>query len=78
MTHRLRERHPLNPIGHNPLVVSLRYRCECNENEVLQIQAVVDMNCDEERFIWLCRNLWRDVKFEVEQHLRPPDTKTGK
>lgn len=72
MTHRLRERHPLNAVGHNPLVASLRYRCQCNENEVLQIQAVMNMDVSEEQFIWTMRQLWRDVKFEVDQHLKPP------
>jgi hypothetical protein len=72
MTRRLRERHPLNAIGHNPLVVSLRYRCECAENEVLQIGAVIDIGLSEEAFLWTMAQLWRDVKFEVEQHLRPP------
>lgn len=72
MTHQLRQRHPLNAVGHNPLIASLRYRCECTTNEVVQIQAVIDMDTDEERFVWTMRQLWRDVKFEVEQHLRPP------
>jgi hypothetical protein len=72
MTHRLRERHPLNAIGHNPLVVSLRYRCECAENEVLQVGMVIDVNSTEEQFIWTMQQLWRDVKFEVKQHLNPP------
>ena len=72
MTHALRQRHPLNAVGHNPLIASLRYRCECAKNEVLQIQAVMDMNVSEEQFIWTMRQMWRDVKFEVEQHLNPP------
>lgn len=72
MTHHLRERHPLNAVGHNPLVASLRYRCQCNENEVLQIHAVFNMDCTEQEFVWVMKGLWRDVKFEVNQHLRPP------
>lgn len=72
MTHEVRERHPLNAIGHNPLVVSLRYRCECQTNEVLQISTVLDMKTTEEQFLWTMKALWRDVKFEVEQHLKPP------
>jgi hypothetical protein len=74
MTHRLRQRHPLNACGSNPLIASLRYRCECAGNEVLQIQVVMDMDTPEERFIWTMRNLWRDVQFEVEQHLKPQQT----
>lgn len=69
MTHRLRERHPLNGVGHNPLIASLRYRCECATNEVLQIQVVLDMNISEEQFLWTMKQLWADVKFEVEQHI---------
>lgn len=72
MTHGLRQRHPHNAVGSDPLIVSLRYRCECNKNEVLQISAVIDMHADEEKFIWTMRQMWRDVKFDVEQHLTPP------
>lgn len=72
MTHALRQRHPLSAVGTNPLIASLRYRCQCATNEVLQIQVVMDMDVSEERFIWTMRQLWRDVKFEVEQHLRAP------
>ena len=78
MTHRLRQRHPLNAIGANPLIASLRYRCQCNENEVLQIQTVMDMDTSEEKFVWTMRQLWRDVQFEVEQHLNPPQLKVAK
>jgi hypothetical protein len=68
MTHCLRERKTESPWT-NPLVVSLRYRCTCATNEVLQIQTVLDMNMSEEAFIWTMKNLWRDVKFEVKQHI---------
>jgi hypothetical protein len=71
MTHGLRERHPLNGIADNPLVVSLRYRCECAANEVLQIGVVIDRDISEDKFIWTMKQLWRDVQFEVQQHLRP-------
>jgi hypothetical protein len=73
MTHRLRQRHSLNAIGANPLICSLRYRCQCNENEVLQISVVLDMNTSEEAFVMTMKQLWRDVKFEVDQHLNPPE-----
>lgn len=72
MTHALRARHPLNGVGHNPLIASLRYRCECAKNEVLQIQVVLDMNISEDQFVWTMQQLWRDAKFEVAQHLKPP------
>ena len=73
MTHRLGKRHPLNAIGANPMIVSLRYRCECATNEVLQISVVIDMECDEERFVMTMKQLWRDVQFEVDQHINPPE-----
>jgi len=73
MTHNLRQRHPSNAVGDNPMVVSLRYRCECATNEVLNIQVVMDMNASEDQFVWTMRNLWRDVKFEVQQHLNRPE-----
>ena len=77
MTHALRQRHPLNAVGANPLIASLRYRCECATNEVLQIQVVIDASATEEQFIWTMRQLWRDVRFEVEQHLNPPAKAAG-
>lgn len=73
MTHRLRQRHPLSAIGHNPMIVSLRYRCECATNEVLQISVALDVKCDEEKFLWTMRQLWKDVQFEVDQHINPPE-----
>jgi hypothetical protein len=72
MTHLLRERHPLNAVGHNPMVVSLRYRCECAENEVLTISVVIDKDATEEMFAMTMKMMWRDVRFEIEQHLNPP------
>jgi hypothetical protein len=62
----------MNAVGHNPLVVSLRYRCECAENEVLTISVVIDKDATEEMFVMTMKMLWRDVNFEVEQHLNPP------
>jgi hypothetical protein len=72
VTHALEQRHPLSAVGANPLIASLRYRCECAANEVLQIQVVMDTNTTEEQFVWTMRQLWRDLKFEVEQHINPP------
>lgn len=70
MTHALRNRHTHNAVGNDPLVCSLRYRCECTGNEVLSISAVIDVNSSEEAFVWTMQQLWRDVKFEVEQHIK--------
>ncbi len=77
MTHRLERRHPLHAVGHNPMIASLRYRCECAQNEVLQIQVVIDMDASEEKFIWTMRQMWRDVKFEVGQHINRPVASAG-
>lgn len=69
MTHRLARRHEKNPLL-NPLVVSLRYRCDCATNEVLSIQVVLDEDITEEHFTWVMHNLWRDLQTEVQQHLK--------
>jgi len=71
MPHALTARHPDNAIGHNPLVATLRYRCSCANNEVVTIHAVIDANATEDMFLETMKRLLRDVKFEVEQHLRP-------
>lgn len=68
MTHALSKRNVLNP-WNNPLVVSLRYRCECATNEVLTIQVVLDKDTDERTFLWTMTQLWKDMKFEVLQHI---------
>lgn len=73
MTHRLQQRHHLNGVGHNPMVATLRYRCECAENEVLSIATVLSADMTEEAFVWTMRQMWRDVKYEVEQHLNRPN-----
>lgn len=73
MTHGCRERHHLNAIGHNPLVVTLRYRCECATNEVLTQSIVLDKDMSEETFVWTMKQLWRDVAFEVKQHIGKAD-----
>ena len=77
MTHQLRQRHPLNACGANPLTVTLRYRCECAGNEVLSIAAVLNNDMSEQEFIWTMKRLWEDVRFEVAQHLNPPERKAG-
>jgi hypothetical protein len=74
MVHKLAQRHPENACGPNPLIVSLRYRCECGQNEVIQLSAVIDLNAPESHFMQTMLLLWRDVKFEVQQHLKPPPT----
>lgn len=76
MTHNLRQRHPLNAVGNHPLIVTLRYRCQCQANEVLTIGAAIPIDSSEESFVWTMRQLWQDVKFEVEQHLNPPELQT--
>lgn len=58
-----------------PLLATLRYRCACANREVLTIQTVLPHDIPEEQFVWTMRQLWRDLRFEAEQHLkqRPPD-----
>lgn len=70
MTHRLRQKHDLNAVGRRPMIASLRGRCACAANEVLGIQVVIDFDCDEERFLWTMRQMWRDAQHEIEQHLK--------
>lgn len=73
MTHKLQQRHPLSAIGQNPLTVQLRYRCTCGQNEVLNIAVVLDKDVTEEHFVHTMQMLYRDMMFEVEQHINPPD-----
>src|SRR5260370_28718205 len=69
MTHAIRRRHPLNAVGANPLIVTMRYQCECAANEVLAISLAIDMDSPDEKFIWAIKQMLRDVRFEVQQHL---------
>ena len=71
MTHRLQQRHPLSAIGHNPDDRDLCGIVANAANEVLSIAVALDMNVSEEQFLWTMRQMWRDVKFEVEQHINP-------
>jgi hypothetical protein len=77
MTHRIRERHASNVIGENPLIVTMRYRCSCAGNEVLSISMAIDVDCSEEQFLWTMKQMLLDVKYEVAQHLRPPEVKSN-
>lgn len=52
----------------NPLMVSMRYRCDCANNEVLQISVVIDKDTDEEVFTWTMKRLLKDMKIEIKQH----------
>lgn len=70
MAHALEQNHPLHAAGRHPLTASLRYRCECGNKEVLTIQVVMDMDMTEDRFVWTMRQLWKDVRFEVAQHIK--------
>ncbi len=54
----------------NPFMVTMRYRCECDAGEVIQISTIFDLDLDEERFIWTMKRLRRDMQIEVEQHLK--------
>ncbi len=73
MVHRLaKPEQPLHAAGMAPLTASLRYRCACANNEVLQVSVVFDVYADEERFVWTMRQLWRDVQTEIKQHTNQP------
>jgi hypothetical protein len=74
MPHGLERRHPLNACGANPLTVTLRYRCECAGNEVIAISVILDRDCSKEQFSFTMEMLYRDIMFEVQQHLNPPET----
>lgn len=56
----------------DPFMVTARYQCQCTGGEVLQISAVIDLNLDEEAFVWTMKRLRRDIQIEVEQHLKRP------
>jgi hypothetical protein len=69
MPHALMQKNPHNPNMMLPLLVSLRYRCECANNEVVSIQIVLDPNISEDNFLWTMRQLYGDLFFEVQQHI---------
>jgi len=52
------------------MIATLRYRCACAAKEVLQISVAFDANTTEEKFMWTMRQMWHDVQFEVEQHIK--------
>lgn len=72
MTHKLSQRHPHSAIGHNPLIVSMRYRCQCGQNEILQLSMAVDLDVTRERFLATMGAMFDDLHFEVDQHINPP------
>jgi hypothetical protein len=55
-----------------PMVATLRAQCACVGREVITIQTVFDLHTTEEQFIWTMRLQWRDLKTEVEQHIKVP------
>jgi hypothetical protein len=69
MTHSLRQPNPNSPWG-APLVVGLRYQCQCGDREVLNIQCVIDLGVPESIFVETVKRLREDVLFEVEQHIK--------
>lgn len=70
MPHELLKKHELSPYDH-PLLVTLRYRCGCTGKEVITIQNVLDLNMSRERFLWTMDALWKDMRIEVQQHIKP-------
>lgn len=72
MVHRLAD--PSRPGAvMRPMTASLRYRCACGDREVLSIAVVLDIEAPEEVFLLTMRDLLRDMKTEVAQHLRETD-----
>ena len=70
MTHRLEvPGDPLNAVGRAPMTASLRYRCECGNQELLNIQVVFDSETDELRFLATMKMMWRDMQTEIRQHV---------
>jgi hypothetical protein len=69
MPHRLAEP-GTSAIAAAPMTAALRYRCACGNKELLTIQAVMDSEMDEQRFVMAMRQLWRDMQTEIRQHLR--------
>lgn len=70
MTHRLETPSRDNPVR-NPLTATLRYRCACHNEEVLQISTVLALDAEEEVFMWQMRMMWRDMRTEIAQHTKP-------
>jgi hypothetical protein len=69
MVHRLaKPGQPLHAAGPAPLTATLRYRCECANNEVLTVSVVMSVDVNEEIFVWTMQQLWRDVQTEILQH----------
>ena len=71
MPHALMKKHELSPFE-SPLLMTLRYRCGCANNEVLTIQTVFKLDVSEEQFVWTLKQLYRDLRFEVQQHIGEP------
>lgn len=77
MPHRLAEHDPHSAVD-NPMTGTLRYRCGCANNEVITISVVFDAAADEERFLYTMRQAFRDLRFEIKQHIAPPRASHGK
>jgi hypothetical protein len=74
MVHRLENpNEPRNAVGLAPMTASLRYRCACGNQELLNIQVVFDSETDEWRFVETMKALWRDMQTEIAQHLQVQD-----
>lgn len=74
MTHRLSiPGEARNAVGLVPMTVALRYRCGCGDKELLSIQVVLDATTEESYFLETMRSLWRDMQFEVKQHIQVQD-----
>jgi hypothetical protein len=56
--------------GRAPMTASLRYRCACGDKDLLSIQVVFDTAVSERQFVETMKALFRDMQFEIGQHLK--------
>lgn len=74
MPHHLMNRHASSAIM-NPLMVTMRYSCECANGEVVTINVVVDKDMPDEAFAWTMRTMLKDMRIEIDQHVKRPAAK---
>lgn len=69
-----------------PFIISMRYRCECANGEVIQINTVFDLETlkvdwdkrrieNEEALLWTVKRMLRDMLTEIQQHTGQGKTK---
>lgn len=82
-----REKHPNAFTA--PFMISMRYRCSCANNEVIQINTVFDLDhlgvdwqarriVNEDVLHWTIKRMIRDMLTEIRQHTNRPTAETVK